>query len=311
MSACIITRCRNERNICEWVSYYLKLGFEHIFIYDDMSTIPVSEVVYPKFSTNVCTVLRPARRKNILNGAYSTLMTSAKSRNYTYILDVDLDEYLYTGQHKTIQELIAYYQPFDMLQFNFLSFGSSGIKHYNGNECIPIFTQCSKTLDTWGKAMARTDKITKKIHPHLFIVKPGSIVKNVENQRIKPSNSIMNKQLQVPVIPGTNIVDGNRLQVCVFHYATQDINTFINRKVALTTIFKDTPQLRRLLPHDYAIMDNTMRQMFISILSGETNPKNSDERNVLSLYEKFNHNDLINTVLKKRWENEHENKFRQ
>lgn len=68
MSVCLISRCRNERNILEWISYHLEKGMDHIIIYDDLSTIPVANIVYPTFTIKQCTIIKPQKRLQEISG---------------------------------------------------------------------------------------------------------------------------------------------------------------------------------------------------------------------------------------------------
>ena len=81
----------------EFVEYYLKLGIDHIFIYDDNEpfTEKISEVLGKNFLNNVSLfdtkVLNIKGQPDAFSQCYNN-----NFNQYDWFLMVDLDEFLYT-----------------------------------------------------------------------------------------------------------------------------------------------------------------------------------------------------------------------
>ncbi len=210
MKCCVTTRCKDEQNVLEWVDYHLAVGFDQVIIFDDLSTTPVSSIVYPRFSNDQCKVLRPGvvtskKRKHFL--------FLQEIRTFDYALDLDMDEYLYPGDHLTVQGLINAYQPFDMIKLHFLMYGNNGYKKRIEDGCLDIFTKSHDYLNRTGKAIGKVCSIKGKTSVHHWDLKSRSVVKNIGDIEKKINDN------------------PSQLPPCVAHYAVQDTYNFVRRRI--------------------------------------------------------------------------------
>jgi hypothetical protein len=82
--------------INEFIEYYLKIGIDHIFIYDDNDpeTEKISEIINKKYKYNV--TVNETRKFNIVNQSISFSECYLNHINqYDWFLMVDMDEFLY------------------------------------------------------------------------------------------------------------------------------------------------------------------------------------------------------------------------
>ena len=67
MKVALFTNARDEDNILEWVVHHIGLGFDHIYIIDHLSEIPLKTVLQKLPSERVTTVRvdEPIINKNL------------------------------------------------------------------------------------------------------------------------------------------------------------------------------------------------------------------------------------------------------
>jgi len=216
MKCCVTTRCKNEHNIFEWVDYHLAIGFDQAIIYDDLSQIPVSTVVYPHFTPQQCKVIRTDKKVQVTGRGHTVYTYILKEiKDFDYALDLDMDEYLYPGPHETIQGLIKAYQPFDLMKLHFLMYGNNNIKERTADGCLDLFTRSHNKLNITCKAMGKVSSIQGKTCSHYWDLHKTrkNIIKNIgEVNKVIPNNP-------------------EQLPVCVAHYAVQDTYNFVRRRI--------------------------------------------------------------------------------
>ena len=104
----------------EWVSYHLGIGFEHIVIYDNKSTIPVKNL----WGKDV-TVLFEER--NFQSSAEDNCHNDTiRNFDVNWIARIDVDEFIVLKKHENINDLLEEYKNFGGLGINWRVFGTSG-----------------------------------------------------------------------------------------------------------------------------------------------------------------------------------------
>lgn len=256
MRVCLISRCRNQRNLKEWIAYHLTIGFSSIFIYDDFSEPSIESQLKSDYLSDVY-VVRLEERVPIhpLKGGWSNGYRHIFEKmdelglTYDYIIDLDTDEYLYLGGYLTIQEMLKDYEPFDILLLNWLLIGNKGMVTRPNDGILNTFDMCDNKFSTTGKSVAKLSSISKaKVSPHLFeyfSVHPSQLtIKNVLNQMVPNSIPIQNTEMasqMMYIIPikkaqqksasKDSMLELKQCLPCVFHYCVQDIETFLESKI--------------------------------------------------------------------------------
>lgn len=119
----------------DWIFHHLYLGFDHLLIYvnntDDSSCRIIDEIKNQGYSVEyvVCdyifdkeynTKKHPVeeaylKRNKIQSCAYSEILSIAYSRNYDYLMFLDIDEFFIYKDLLTIGELLDRYNEFDII----------------------------------------------------------------------------------------------------------------------------------------------------------------------------------------------------
>jgi hypothetical protein len=124
----LTTRVRDDNSyLDEWVDYHLKIGFDHIVIYDNLSTEPV----IPKWDDKVTVFLDSSEFR--VFPAFDTHKFVIDFMRPLWLLHLDIDEFLVLYKHKSVNELLMCYDKYGGLVVNWRIYGSSGhIKRPDG-----------------------------------------------------------------------------------------------------------------------------------------------------------------------------------
>jgi hypothetical protein len=101
----LITRCKDEPYIAEFVRYYLSQGVDHIYVVDDDSDAHLYDTIH----TNPCVTIVKHKINNWKHQFVGCSRLYKSIRNqYDWIINVDVDEYITTkknGRNTIRQEL--------------------------------------------------------------------------------------------------------------------------------------------------------------------------------------------------------------
>jgi hypothetical protein len=235
----IYSSVRNETRILEWVNYYLQLGIGHIILFDDndfeddslyKSLISVNSSVLSIIKDNSRTNLERIKtnyhhsNENWLHLKH--ILTNLKA---TYIFKIDCDEFLYLNKFATIQEMVAFYEPFDAILINWLIFGGTYLQLNEQLTVTNVFTKSNKLLHFHVKSLAKiTSIINFNNNAHTFKLMNNSIIKDIDNNIIANFNQDSNHSLQLTSHNLPNMNYKNRIYLA--HYMCQDYYTYIKRK---------------------------------------------------------------------------------
>ncbi len=116
MKVALVAIAKNEDNyIDEWLNYYIKLGFDHIFVYQNNWRCKLEYPFLTKIEWDGYAVQKPAYNdfvnKNI--GIYS------------HAAFFDIDEFLVLKKHKNIKQFLKDYDRYDSLGINWVMFGDN------------------------------------------------------------------------------------------------------------------------------------------------------------------------------------------
>jgi hypothetical protein len=147
-----------------------------------------------------------------------------------YVFHADADEFLYLGKFENISEVIDHYSPFDSLRINWLLFGSNGVEKNETNSIIYTFNKSDTHISTYIKSITKVSSISTEAdegfypNPHVLNVKNDGIVKNILNQIIPKNSNCIQNDLRL---------NKDDIPIYLAHYITQDVRTFIKRKILL------------------------------------------------------------------------------
>ena len=124
----------------EYVNHYLKLGVDHIFLYDDNdpNTEKFSDVIDQTYKNNVTII-----KNNTIEGQ-SVAFTDCYERNklkYDWFLMIDMDEFLYLVEDNNIKEYISnhVFDKCDFIKFHWAHSTDNNLVHYDNRSLFERF----------------------------------------------------------------------------------------------------------------------------------------------------------------------------
>ena len=144
----VCIRAKDEIIIKDWVNHYLKLGFDRIIIYDNMSNPPIQECIQEcKDSERVQIIIDPFKGSNqcVL---YKKCLDNNKDLDW--LLLCDADEFIYC-KDGTIKDFLSNFsQDTCSILINWLVYGTSNLEHYNHTQTVfQQFTQREDYNNFW------------------------------------------------------------------------------------------------------------------------------------------------------------------
>lgn len=172
-SICLIIKDENEY-INEWLDWHIKIGFEHFFICDNESKIPIRESVIEKYIP-FCTFID-----------YPTIDGNTQVACYNYILDnygaltnwiafIDTDEFIRIIDGRDINSFLKDYDKYDGLYIQWITYNANKIIKKDARPQREKFTSIinKKPSLTTGKSIVRPSRLTA-MGSHF----PSGILKN-------------------------------------------------------------------------------------------------------------------------------------
>lgn len=186
---------KNEDDyLSEWIAFHMAVGAEHIFLYDNQSTIPISQSMKKYIDAGWLTVI-DYPGAGVQMQAY-THFIKEHGHLTKWSCVVDCDEFAIPKQHNSIQEVLEKFEPYGALCPNWKIFGSNN--HIQKPEGLTIenFTMGSTKQQVANKHIktifqpARTLKAWRD--PHSFVYKPPYFA---VNEKLQYVNGPFNKDI--------------------------------------------------------------------------------------------------------------------
>ena len=112
----------------EWVAYYMRLGIEAFYLYDNESITPVRETLRDlaaRTKPNLTVYDTPGKAMQVLT--YTHCLETNK-KNCKWIAFMDADEFIVPRDHDSIAGMLEEFEPYSGLAMNWKIFGSNGHK---------------------------------------------------------------------------------------------------------------------------------------------------------------------------------------
>lgn len=164
-SVCLLIKDENEY-INEWLKWHTNIGFEHFYIYDNGSKIPIKESVEERY-LSLCTFID-------YSSGYSSLQVDCYNHalnNYgqftKWFAFIDTDEFIRTIDGRQINEFLKDFEEFDGLYVRWIMYNANSLYYKDNRPQRERFTQVS-SYDKWkpcGKSIIQPSKV-KAMGPH-------------------------------------------------------------------------------------------------------------------------------------------------
>lgn len=176
-----------DRFLKEWLTYHSLIGFEHFFIYDNLSAVPIAELLSGWASPAQLTVLR--NPEELHQGVVYTHCLQHYGRDFKWIAFLDVDEFIRLspvgGELSDIRIFLAGFEPYAGLGLNWRMFSSSGHEASPQGPVIGSYTR-SFGDDAHIKSIVQPDKVCGCAGPHAFHPNPGEHAVNADRFPIPP-----------------------------------------------------------------------------------------------------------------------------
>ena len=142
ISVCCIVKDENEY-LKEWLSYHLKVGVQHFFIYDNGSVVPIQQTIEQLgLSKQVTVISFPGTSKQV--EAYRHCLRNFGSLSQ-WIAFIDVDEFIVPkSKPNDLAQFLRKFEPYGGLGINWLLFGSAGHQAKSKEPQLKRFTLRSK-----------------------------------------------------------------------------------------------------------------------------------------------------------------------
>ena len=152
---------KEHKYIEEFVKYHLKLGFKHIYLYDNEDTPTYERLLY-RYKENI-TVMHLPFNHYYMAVQYIALahfkQTHLFTSDITHVAHIDIDEFIVLKKHKNICDFINEYIVGDChgIGMNWRFFGSSGRIEESNEPTTIRFTMCEKNGNNHIKTLFKKD----------------------------------------------------------------------------------------------------------------------------------------------------------
>ena len=227
MRVIVFTNARDEPHILEWISHYLNLGFDHVFIYDHKSQIPIHSLLAPKNPSQTTPVNRitVTRLDNNITGMKNALMRRAiaisKEKGFDWMLYIDADEFLYLKNDDNVKTFLEHYKGYHQVGVNWLMFGTNFMNLEVEGTLLEKYTRSGYELNKHIKSFVKPRYAKKPINPHVYEI-CGNHSIHCENMPLGPN----------PFFFETKTLPSN-VPAYFAHYIHQAYDVYVKRKISL------------------------------------------------------------------------------
>ena len=164
MKSCILTIVKNEQEyLDEWIRYHLKLGIDHIFVFEDIDSKSHKDItdkykdrvsLYSTFSNlnesdrNKALELKKTRKWNVQHIYLRNSLLWLKNTFadiYDWCFVIDNDEFItFEGKTNTLEDIFRLYEDYDAFTMQWECYGANGLvkkPDYKNNSLIEIYKE--------------------------------------------------------------------------------------------------------------------------------------------------------------------------
>jgi hypothetical protein len=178
---CVLLIAKDEQYYLEeFLSYYLLLGADHFYIYDNDSVIPVRETL-ARYQ-QVCTIYEfPGKAKQY--DAYRHFREKHSHESY-WVAPIDTDEFIALKQHKDIHAFLKDYAHLDAIGLNWVYFGDSFYEERPGGLVIDNYVRCQHDQNPHIKTLLKSKAWKDCSNVHYLTVRKNNLYQDVKGNLI-------------------------------------------------------------------------------------------------------------------------------
>lgn len=173
-----------EAYIAEWLEHHLILGFDKVIIYDNGASATLADLLQP-FGPKVQLRTWTTRKDEAPQApCYQHCLARERFRS-SWLMFLDIDEFLSLKEHHTIQEFTEVFQDFDAVAVNWRMFGSSGAVVSDGRPVTDRFV------------LAAGPEFGPNAHVKTIFRPSAALAAGVHSPRLRPGARLVNTRKEV------------------------------------------------------------------------------------------------------------------
>lgn len=180
----LFTNARDEPNIAEWVSHYLLLGFDKIYVFDHLSKEPIKKKLTENIFNGKLKVFPVKGSGNIKINLMKKAVNISKQQNVSWMLYLDADEFLLLNKYNNIKDFLRCFPQADSVGINWLMFGTSGHKKQPEGLLTENFIKSEIRLDQHVKTFVRPYTVKDVNNPHFYVISNPNRCYTANNTRM-------------------------------------------------------------------------------------------------------------------------------
>jgi hypothetical protein len=141
IALCCIAKCENDY-IEEFVNYYLKIGVDKVFVYDNNDVVgeSIEDVLFKSIGEGHCSVVNYRGRKVCQLKAYQDCYDN-HNKEYDWIIFCDVDEFLFLTESMSIKEFLGQkkFRGCHIVHINWKIYGDNDLLFYDNRNVTERF----------------------------------------------------------------------------------------------------------------------------------------------------------------------------
>ena len=156
---CLIAKDENDY-INEWLDWHINIGFEHFYIYDNGSTVPIEKDADEKFKPFCTFIDFSGEHENTQLDCYRDAIVNYGD-NVKWFAFIDADEFIRPVNGENINELLKEFNEYDGVYIRWVTYNANGLYKKDSRPQRERFTKVSDhtPLKPIGKSIIQPSKI--------------------------------------------------------------------------------------------------------------------------------------------------------
>ena len=234
VSLCCCGRLENRYAI-EFIEYYKKLGFDHIYIIDNNhdNEEHFEDVIQKYINENFVTIYNFRNKECVQIYSYIEVYNKIKD-NYDWVFFCDFDEFLTLENDNNIKEYLSRdrFKKYNQILINWVLYNDNNLIYDDGRSCLERFTTKSNYT---GQKIGLVKPIIRTTIENIYI--QNTIHQFRDNKSILEKSTCNNfgKPITLHDCGAYDIYDMGYNLAYIKHFTTKTIDEYTNKKLKVGT----------------------------------------------------------------------------
>lgn len=151
----------------EWLSHHISIGFEHFYIYDNNSEIPIKDTISSlplEIKTKVTVIDWCGAHKHAQHEQEQHAIKYCRDDCH-WLAFIDTDEFIVLHKHKNIKDFLMDYDEFGGIYIPWVMYNANGKVKREDKPVMERFTRTCENLQVLGKMIVQPKKVEEQ-HMH-------------------------------------------------------------------------------------------------------------------------------------------------